>query len=150
MLTAPQDPMRHRRSPCAVTTGNFPQCASHVPDRRLGALISLVGSGMDHPQIGQLWVRWCEVAVWFAARGGTEVQLVSPLPVYGVVCSELDGGVRDLVGGGCRAWWPAPTRDGSEAVHSRDQGRRSSSGGGGGHRVPPGVGPRPDRGRGSE
>src|SRR6516162_11478438 len=60
-------------------------------------------------QTGQLWVRWCDVAVGFAARSASEVQLVSP-PVYGVVCSELDEGVQDLVGGGCRAWWPAPTR----------------------------------------
>src|SRR5215470_10924835 len=39
------------------------------------------------------------------------------LPVYGVVCSGLGEGVRDLVGGRCRAWWPAPAGDGSEAVH---------------------------------
>ena len=32
------------------------------------------------------------------------------LPVYGVVCSELDEGVQDLIGGGYRAWRPAPTR----------------------------------------
>jgi hypothetical protein len=47
--------------------------------RRLGAPISRVGSGMDHTQIGQLWVRWCDVAVWFSARGASEVQLVSPV-----------------------------------------------------------------------
>src|SRR6516165_7986678 len=32
------------------------------------------------------------------------------LPVYAVVCSELDEGVQDLVGSGYRAWWSAPTR----------------------------------------
>src|SRR6516162_9196788 len=34
------------------------------------------------------------------------------LPVYGGACSGLDEGGQDLVGGGCRAWWPAPARDG--------------------------------------
>jgi hypothetical protein len=33
--------------------------------RRLGAPSSLVGSVMDHTQIGQLWVRWRDVVVWF-------------------------------------------------------------------------------------
>ena len=45
---------------------------------------------MDRTQIGQLWVRWCDVAHlkfrWLV------------LPVYGVVCSELDeaGFVREF------------------------------------------------------
>jgi hypothetical protein len=43
--------------------------ASGRPYRRLSAPISLVGSVMDHTQIGQLWVRWCDVAVSFAATG---------------------------------------------------------------------------------
>jgi hypothetical protein len=53
------------------------------PDRRLGAPISLAGSAMGHTQIGQLWVRWCDVAVWFAAGGASEVQLVSPARLRG-------------------------------------------------------------------
>ena len=37
---------------------------------------------MGHTQIGQLWVRWCDVAVWFAARGASETAGQTP-PVAG-------------------------------------------------------------------
>jgi hypothetical protein len=48
-----------QRSPTVVTSEPYVRAK-----RRLGASISLVGSEMDHTQIGQLWVRWCDVAVW--------------------------------------------------------------------------------------
>ena len=37
---------------------------------------------MDYTQIGQLWVRSCDVAVWFAAKGASETAGQTP-PVAG-------------------------------------------------------------------
>src|SRR6516164_1501003 len=54
---------------------------------------------MDHTLIGQFWVRRCDVAVLFAARAHRKFSWLV-LSVYGVVCSEVDEGVQDLIGGG--------------------------------------------------
>ena len=37
---------------------------------------------MGHTQIGQLWVRSCDVVVWFAAKGASETAGQTP-PVAG-------------------------------------------------------------------